>query len=126
MFADCSALFGDISPMVFGVESSGENFIACIKILALAKHGDYSGYFAYHSPNHWCMVAMPKSVYRESIGRLEKPRGTVALHNHVLLEFGDASGCNADVLTMSWRCLDDVMAMIGGLVESSDGGNGNM
>ena len=32
MFADCSALFGDISPMVFGVETSGENFIACIEI----------------------------------------------------------------------------------------------
>ena len=32
MFADCSALFGDISPMVFGGETSGENFNACIEI----------------------------------------------------------------------------------------------
>ena len=31
-FADCSALFGDISAMVFGVETSGENFNACIEI----------------------------------------------------------------------------------------------
>ena len=31
MFADCSALFGDISLMVFGVETSGENFNACIE-----------------------------------------------------------------------------------------------
>ena len=29
MFADCSALFGDISPMVYGVETSEENFNAC-------------------------------------------------------------------------------------------------
>ena len=32
MFADCSALFGDISPMILGVETSGENVNACIKI----------------------------------------------------------------------------------------------
>ena len=32
MFADCSALFGDISPMVFGVKTSGEKFNACIEI----------------------------------------------------------------------------------------------
>ena len=39
MFADCSALFSDISPMVFDVETSGENFNACIEIW---KFGDYS------------------------------------------------------------------------------------
>ena len=32
IFADCSARFGDISPMVFGVETSGESFNACIEI----------------------------------------------------------------------------------------------
>ena len=47
MLADCLALFGDISPMAFGVETSGENLNACIEILSrcpdpLARHGDYS------------------------------------------------------------------------------------
>ena len=30
MFVDCSALFGDRSPMIFDVETSGENYNACI------------------------------------------------------------------------------------------------
>ena len=41
MLADCSALFGDISPMVFGVETSGENFNACIKFFQM-KREEYS------------------------------------------------------------------------------------
>ena len=63
MFADCSALFGDISPMVFGVETSGENFNACIEIFSMSRClGEALRLLAYvadHSPNHWCMVALP-------------------------------------------------------------------
>ena len=83
MFADCSPLFGDISSMVFDVEKSGENFNACIEIFlnarCLGEAWRLLAYIADHSPNHWCMVALPKCVHRESIGRLKKPRGTVAL-----------------------------------------------
>ena len=77
MFADWSALFGDISPMVFGVETSGENFNACIEsFLDVAM--PWLSMAITHSPNHWCMVKLHKFVHRESIGMLKKPRGTVA------------------------------------------------
>ena len=87
MFADCSALLGDISLMVFGVETSGENSNACIEIFLYVTmpwrsmvmtrvqrrlfdeplvHGDDT-------------LTMPKFEHRESIGRLKKSRGTVGL-----------------------------------------------
>ena len=87
MFADCSALFGDISPMVFGVETSAENFNACIEIfldvpmpwrsiaITLVRRRS----FAEPLVHGGAALAMPKFVHRESIGRLKKPRGTVAL-----------------------------------------------
>ena len=82
MLADCSALFGNISPMVFGVETSGENFSRCPD--ALAKHGDYSrtSPIIRRTTGAWWRCsgdARAKFVHRESIGRLKKPRGTVAL-----------------------------------------------
>ena len=96
MFADCSALFGDISPMVFGVETSGENFNACIEIfldvpmpwrsMAITRVRRRSiaeplvhGAVAEPLVHGGAVLAMPKFVHRESIGRLKKPRGTVAL-----------------------------------------------
>ena len=87
MFADCSALFSDISPMVFGVETSAENLNACIKIfldvpmpwrnMAITRVRRRS--FAEPLVHGGAALAMPKFVHRESIGRLKKPRGTVAL-----------------------------------------------
>ena len=86
IFADCSALFGDISPMVFGVETSGENFNACIEIfldvpmpwrsMAITRVRRRS--FAEPLVHGGDALAMPKFVHRESMGRLKKPRGTVA------------------------------------------------
>ena len=86
MFADCSALLGDISPMVFGVETSGENFNACIEIfldvpmpwrsMAITRVRRRS--FAEPLVHGGAALTMPKCVHRESIGRLKKPRGTVA------------------------------------------------
>ena len=83
MFADCSTLFGDISPMVFGVETSGENFNACIEIFLdvpmpwrITRVRRRS--FAEALVRGGAALAMPKCVHRESIGRLRKPRGTVA------------------------------------------------
>ena len=86
MFADCSALFGDISPMVFGVETSGENFNACIEIcldilmpwrsMAITRVRRRS--FAEPLVHGGAVLAMPKVVHRESSGRLKKSRGTVA------------------------------------------------
>ena len=85
MFADCSALFGDISPMVFGVETSGENFNACIEFfidvqlpsrcMAITRVRRRS--FAEPLVLGGAVLAMPKCVHRER--RLKKPRGTVAL-----------------------------------------------
>ena len=80
MFADCSALFGDISPMMFGVETSGENFNSCIEIfLDVPMPWRLFAYVADHSPNHGCMVALPWRCPNVCIGRLKKPRGNVAL-----------------------------------------------
>ena len=76
MFADCSALFGNISPMVFVVETSGENSNVCFETfldvpmpwrsMAITRVRRQSFaeprllvYVANHSPNHWCMVALP-------------------------------------------------------------------
>ena len=83
----CSALFGDISPMVFGVETSGGNFNARIEIfldvqmpwrsMAITRVRRRS--FAEPLVHGGSALAMPKCVHRESIGRLKKPRGTVAL-----------------------------------------------
>ena len=88
MLADFSALLGDISQMFFGVKTTGENCNACIKIFLyipmpwrsraiigvrrrsfaeLLVHGDAA------------LAIMPKFVHCESIGRLKKLRGTVAL-----------------------------------------------
>ena len=87
MFADCSALFGDISPIVFGVKTSAENFNACIAIfhdapmpwrsMAITRAPRRS--FAEPLVHVGAALAMPKFVHRESIGRPKKPRGTVAL-----------------------------------------------
>ena len=87
MFADCSALFGDISPLVFGVETSGKNFNTCIEIfldvpmpwrsMAITRVRRRS--FSEPLVHGGAALAMPKCVHRDSIGRLKKPRGTVAL-----------------------------------------------
>ena len=87
MFADCSALFGDISPMVFGVKTSGENFNACIEFfldapmpwrsMAITRVRRRS--FAEPLVHDSAALAMRKCVPREGIGRLKKPRETVAL-----------------------------------------------
>ena len=87
MLADCSTLFGDISPMVFGVETSGENVNACIEIfldfpmpwrsMAITRVRRRS--FAKPLVHGGAALAMPEFVHRESIGRHKKPRGTVAL-----------------------------------------------
>ena len=84
--AACS-LFGDISLMVFGTETSGENFNACIEIfldvpmpwqsMAITRVRRRS--FAEPLVQGGAALAMPKCVHRESIGRLKKSRGTVAL-----------------------------------------------
>ena len=86
MFADCSALLGDISPMVFSVETSGENFNACIEIFldvpmpwrSMAVTRVLRRSFAEPLVHGGAALAMPKFEHRESIGRLKKPRGTVA------------------------------------------------
>ena len=93
MFADCSALFGDISPMVLGVETSGENFNACIEIfldvpmpgrsMAITRVRRRS--FVEPLVHGGAALAIPKFVHRESIGRLKKPRGTVASVNRSLV-----------------------------------------
>ena len=85
-FADCSALLGDILPMVFDVETSGKNVNACIKIfldvpmpwrsMAITRGRRRS--FAEPLVHGGAALAMPKFVHRESIGRLKKYRGTVA------------------------------------------------
>ena len=82
-----SVLFGDISPMVFGVKTSGENFNARIEIfldvpmlwrsMAITRVRRRS--FTEPLVHAGAALAMPKCVLRESIGRLKKPRGTVAL-----------------------------------------------
>ena len=72
MFADCSALFGDISPMVFGVDVPmpwRSMAITRVRIRSFAEPLVHGG----------AALAMPKCVHRESIGRLKKPRGTIAL-----------------------------------------------
>ena len=86
MFADCSVLFGDISPMVFGVETSGENFNVCIEIfldvpmpwrsMAITRVRRRS--FGEPLVHGGAALAMPKCVHRENIGILKKSRGTVA------------------------------------------------
>ena len=86
MFTDCSALFGDISPMVFGVKTSGGNFNACIEFfldlpmpwrsIAITRVRRRS--FAEPLVHGGAALAMPKFEHRESIGRLKKPHGTVA------------------------------------------------
>ena len=78
MSADCSALLGDISPMVLGVETSGENFNACIEIfidvlmpwrsLPITRVRRRS--FAEPLVHGGAALAMPKFVHRESIERL--------------------------------------------------------
>ena len=85
MFAECSALFGDISPMVFGVETSGENFYACIEIfldvqmpwrsmtITRARRRSFAEPLVHGGAD----LAMPKFVHRESIGRLKKPRAEI-------------------------------------------------
>ena len=86
MFADCSVLFGDISPMVFGVETLGENFNACIEIFldvpmpwrSMAITRVRRRLFGEPLVHGGAALAMPKCVHRESIGMLKKPRGTVA------------------------------------------------
>ena len=75
MFADCSALFGDISPMVFGVETTGENFNACIEIflnvpmpwrsIAITRVRRRS--LAEPLVHGGAALAMPKCVHRVSI-----------------------------------------------------------
>ena len=83
MFADCSALFGDISPMVFGVETSGENFNACIEIFldvpmpwrSMAITRVRRGSFAEPLVHSGVALAMPICVHRESIGRLKNRVG---------------------------------------------------
>ena len=82
-------MFADISPMVFGVETSGENFNACIEIfqdvpmpwrsIAITRVRRQS--FAEPLVHGGAALAMPKFVHRESIGRLKKPRGTVGWDN---------------------------------------------
>ena len=91
MLADCFALFGDILPMVFVVETSGENFNACIEFfldvpmpwrgMAIIRVRRRS--FAEPLVHGGAALAMPKCVHRECIGRLKKPRGNVALCNSV-------------------------------------------
>ena len=86
MFADCSALFRNISPMLFGVETSGENFNACIEFFldvpipwrSMAITHVRRRSFAEPLAHGGAALAMPKCVHCESIGRLKKPRGTVA------------------------------------------------
>ena len=57
MFADCSALFDDISPMVFGVESSVEIQMHALNFFSmsgcLGEAWQLLAYVADHSPNHW-------------------------------------------------------------------------
>ena len=89
MLADCSALFGNISPMVFGVETSGRIFNACIEIfldvpmpwrsMAITRR---TSPIIRRTTGAWWRCsgdARVKFVHRESIGRLKKPRGTVAV-----------------------------------------------
>ena len=63
--------------MVLGDETSGEKFNARIDIYldgeAWGLH--VLAHVADHLPKCWLM-AMPKFVHRESIGSLDKPRGT--------------------------------------------------
>ena len=87
MFADCSALFGDLSPMVFDVETSGENFNAFINFVldvpmpwrSMSITRIRCRSFAEPLVHGGAALAIPKFVHRGSIGRLKKPRGTVAL-----------------------------------------------
>ena len=96
MFAYCSALFGDISSMVFGVQPLGENFNACIEIFldipmswrSMAITRVHHRSFAEPLVHGGAGLAMPKFVHCESIGRQKaswdrsimlRPRETVAL-----------------------------------------------
>ena len=75
MFAYCSALFGDISSMVFGVQPLGENFNACIEIFldipmswrSMAITRVHRRSFAEPLVHGGAGLAMPKFVHRESI-----------------------------------------------------------
>ena len=76
----CSAPFGDISPIVFGAETSGKNFNACIEAfldvpmpwwsMAITCVRRWS--FAELLAHGGAALAMTKYVHRESIGRLKK------------------------------------------------------
>ena len=74
MFADCSALLGDISPMVFGVETSGENFSAFIEIFldvpvpwrSMAITGVRRRSFAEPLVHGGAALAVLKCVHREA------------------------------------------------------------
>ena len=76
--------------MVLGVETSEENFNAGIDIF-LAVPTPWRSMtmtrirrrsFAELLVHGGASLAMPKLQHRESIGRLKKPRGIVALYNH--------------------------------------------
>ena len=87
MFADCSALFGDIFPMVLGVETSGENFKACIDFFLdipmpwrrMAMARVRGRLIPALLVKNGAGLAMTKFEHCESIGigRLKKSRGTV-------------------------------------------------
>ena len=87
MFANCSARFGDISQIALGVEASGENFNACIEIFldvpmpwrSMAMTRVRRRSFAEILVHVCAALAISKFEHRESIERLKKPRGTVAL-----------------------------------------------
>ena len=76
-----SVLFGNISPMVLGDETSGENFNACIEfvidiqilwrsmVITCVCRGSFVELLAHGG----AVLAMPIFVHRESIGRLSAP-----------------------------------------------------
>ena len=74
MFAD------SVSPVVFGVETSGENFNACIEIfldVPITRVRPRS--FPEPLVHGGAALAIAKCAHRESIERFKKPRGTVAM-----------------------------------------------
>ena len=81
MFADCCALLSDISPMVLGHETSGENFNACIEFfgdvpmpwwsMTITRRRRWS--FAELLAHGGAALAMPKFEHRDSIGKLKRP-----------------------------------------------------
>ena len=81
MFAD------SVSPVVFGVETSGENLNACIEIFldvpmswrSMAITCVRRRSFPEPLVHGGAALAMPKCVHRESIERFKKPRGTVTM-----------------------------------------------